>query len=283
MTNWPVGLSTGCFWRDSILKCLEPIRSSGFSLVEVCTSPAHLNIHHAAVVREAAALAVALGMEVYSLHAPFAIGLDISSPDTTCRESSVQEILCAVDAAAAFGAHHLVVHPGSEIAVPDAGEERMRRIDHAVRSLSRIADACARAGIGCAVENKLPHLLFGNIRDMLRILNALNTCQVGACLDTGHAALSRDLQLLIHSLGPKIRLVHAHDNHGHGDEHLPPGDGCIKWERVLRELAYVHFHSVFILEIASEGDGETILATARRGRSYLRRVARHIALERFLH
>jgi hypothetical protein len=40
----------------------------------------------------------------------------------------------------------------------------------------------------------------------------------------------------MHKLGQHLRMVHAHDNHGNGDEHLAPGTGDIDWNRVLSEL-----------------------------------------------
>lgn len=93
MTNWPIGLSTGCFYMTNILDCLETIRASGFSMIEVVFSPAHLDYKNTAAVREAAARIDSLGMEVYSFHAPFASDIDISSPDAGCREYALDEIL----------------------------------------------------------------------------------------------------------------------------------------------------------------------------------------------
>ena len=45
MTSWPIGLSTGCFYHRNILDCLPLIRESGFSMIEVCSTPEHLNFH----------------------------------------------------------------------------------------------------------------------------------------------------------------------------------------------------------------------------------------------
>ena len=53
MSDWPVGLSTGCFYRTSILECLEPIRNSGFGLIEICSFPAHLDYHNLDAVHAA--------------------------------------------------------------------------------------------------------------------------------------------------------------------------------------------------------------------------------------
>lgn len=45
MSDWVVGLSTGCFYQTSIFECLESIRNAGFNLVEVCSYLKHLDYH----------------------------------------------------------------------------------------------------------------------------------------------------------------------------------------------------------------------------------------------
>lgn len=72
MNDWPVGLSTGCFYQRSIFDCLEPVRESGFSMIEICSFPAHLDYHDLNAVRRAAQRVDELGLEAYSFHAPFA-------------------------------------------------------------------------------------------------------------------------------------------------------------------------------------------------------------------
>ena len=279
MTNWPIGLSTGCFYMTNILDCLETIRASGFSMIEVVFSPAHLDYKNLSAVREAANKIDALGMEAYSFHAPFATDIDISSPDAGCREYALDEILKAVEAAAVLGVHYFVIHPGPENADIPSREERLVRIENVVSVLNRVAMRCSEVGIRCVLENKLPHLLFGNSSDIVWILGALETNQVGACLDTGHAFLSGELYNLVYKLTPYLRMLHVHDNRGHSDEHCPPGDGRIDWGAFLRELIQVHFHGAFILEIAGGKEPSEIMARARRGRSFLREHARRLMLE----
>ena len=279
MTSWPIGLSTGCFHHTPILECLEAIRASGFSMIEVVFSPSHLDYKNLAAVREASHRIEELGMEAYSFHAPFANDIDISSPDFATREHSLDEILRAVEAASLLGVHYFVIHPGPENADIPSREERMVRIENVVSVLNRVAVRCSEMGIQCVLENKLPHLLFGSSSDIVWILGMLDTNEVGACLDTGHAFLAGDLYPLVYKLGPHLRMLHVHDNKGHSDEHLPPGEGRIEWGAFVRELLQVGFRGAMILEISGAGDAREIMARARRGRSCLRSHARRIALE----
>lgn len=278
MTNWPIGLSTGCFYRTPLVDCLETIRGSGFSMIEVVFSPPHLDYRNPQAVQEAAARIDALGLEAYSFHAPFADDIDISSLEPTRREHALAEILRAVEAAASLGVHYFVIHPGPENGDIPSREERLLRIENVCSVLERVAARCGEVGIQCVLENKLPHLMFGQSADLLWILTCLKGNRVGACLDTGHAHLAGELYPLVYKMAPYLRLLHVHDNKGHGDDHLPPGDGRIDWTALLKELAAVNFTGAFILELAGGGEPDVIMARARRARSYLRQRARRIAL-----
>jgi len=279
MTSWPIGLSTGCFHKTPLLDCLEAIRGSGFCMIEVVFSPSHLDYKNISAVREAALRIEHLGMEAYSFHAPFANDIDISSPDLATREHAMDEILRAVEAASILGVHYFVIHPGPENADIPSREERMVRIENVISVLNRVAVRCAEVGIKCVLENKLPHLLFGSSSDIVWILGTLDTNEVGACLDTGHAFLAGDLYNLVYKLGPYLRMLHVHDNKGHSDEHLPPGEGRIEWGAFMRELLQVGFYGPMILEIGGAPTPEEIMCRARKGRTYLRSHARRLALE----
>ena len=102
MSDWPVGLSTGCFFQQSIFDCLETISRGGFNIIEVCSFPIHLDYHDYDMVARAAHRVEELGMEAYSFHAPFADHIDISSRDSDCRQRALTEVLQAAEAAATF-------------------------------------------------------------------------------------------------------------------------------------------------------------------------------------
>ncbi len=279
MTDWPIGLSTGCFYHQSILDCLAVIRESGFSMIEICSSFSHLDYRDPAMVRRAAERIQELGMEAYSFHAPFADNIDIASSDEVLRNGALAEVLEAAEAAAILRVRYFVIHPGPEHpAATSAGEEQLARMHNVVTTLNTVARRCHELGIMCVLENKLPHLLFGNTSDILWILDAINGAEVGACLDTGHAFLSGDMQSLIKKLRGHLRMVHAHDNSGTQDDHFAPGDGRIDWDLVLRELKIIEFRGALILEMAGQSDVHVTMANARRGRQYLREVSRRIAM-----
>jgi len=270
MNDWPLGLSTGCFYQRSIFDCLNSVASSGFRQSEVCSSPAHLDYHDRPAVRRAAEKLRKLALEGHSFHAPFAEHIDITSPDARKRANSIGEVFAAAETAAELGARFFVIHPGPEHAAHPLGMEWSERLENVVDALEMISDRCRKLGTICVLENKLPHLIFGNLPDIMWILEAIESPNIGVCLDTGHAHLAGDLWNVARSLAPYLRMIHASDNRGRMDDHLPPEEGEIDWARLFVELAAHGFQGSIILEIAGRGGIPEILHSATRACSYLK-------------
>lgn len=271
MKPWNIGLSTGCFYSRPILSVLDEIRSSGFESIEVCSFPAHLDYHNHDDVARAGEKIRSLGLRAVSFHAPFADRIDITALDPAAREAAVGELLAACEAAAVMAAENLVLHPGPERAGRPPEEEFLTRMRNAAESLNTVASRCCERGVHLVLENMLPHLLFGHVNDMLYLLGSIRHCEVGTCLDTGHAYLSRELGTVIHKLSGHLHLVHANDNRGDRDEHLPPGEGHIDWPWLLSELDRCRFDGTLILELSSR-ENESVsemLTRARTARDFL--------------
>ncbi len=273
MTDTPIGISTGCFYQTSILDALPSVRDGGFTLIEVCSFPAHLDYHKPDQVRRAAELMQKLAISANSLHAPFADHIDISSLDPRQRKQAVDELNLACDAAHALNARYVVIHPGPECACKPPREEWYHRMICAAGSLNDVARHCRELGLVLLLENMLPHLMFGHTSDMLFILGAIRETNVGTCLDTGHAFISGDLRTVVHKLSGHLRMLHLNDNHADKDEHLAPGHGAIDWISLMRQLRQWRFHGTFILELHStpENPAEP-LAQAREARAYIQKI-----------
>lgn len=271
MKPWNIGLSTGCFSNRPIFDVLDEVRRNGFESIEVCSFPAHLDYHDQRVVARAGEAIRALGIRPVSFHAPFAERIDITALDADAREIAVGELLAACDAAASIGVENLVLHPGPERAGRPPEEEFVARMRHAAESLNTVAARCCKRGVNLLLENMLPHLLFGHINDMLYLLGSIRYCEVGVCLDTGHAHLSGELGMFIPRLSENLRLLHVNDNRGSRDDHLSPGEGHIDWPWLISELKRHHFHGTLILELSSR-ENESVaemLARARHAKEYL--------------
>ncbi len=278
MYDWPMGLSTGCFHDISIFDCLERICHAGFSMIEVCSSPEHLDYHDLDAVRAACRRIRELGMEAYSFHAPFRYDNDITAPDAAVRNRSRDDLLRAAEAAAALQVRYFVLHPGPERGGFDR-QERAERRANAVGVLNAVAARCRELGVALVLENMLPHLFAGPVSELLWLLGAMDAGGVGICLDTGHAFLGGDLPAVVDKLSGHLWMVHVNDNRGDRDDHLPPGRGSIDWPALVSHLCRAPFAGGMILELAGGDDGEAILTSARAGRLYLRDLARTLALK----
>lgn len=281
MTDWPIALSTGCFYQRSIFDILEPVRDAGFREIEVCSSPGHLDYHNVDEVRRAAERMKDIGLYPVSFHAPFAARIDITSLSRPVRDAALHELLRACEAAALLGCPQVVLHPGPEREGRPPEAEFLQHMHHAAESLNLVAARCCELGVQLLLENMLAHLLFGHVRDMMYLLGEISTCNVGTCLDTGHAHLAREMGLVIQKLSGHLKLVHINDNHGDWDAHLPPGEGTIDWPWVIQELRRNDFHGVLVLELQGGGTEamDVVLARAVRAREFLDRIcseARHL-------
>jgi sugar phosphate isomerase/epimerase len=274
MNPWLIGLSTGCFYRRHIMTILEDVKASGFHDIEICSFPMHLNYHAEDDVRRAGDRIRELGLNAYSFHAPFANHIDITSLDEGVRENAVRELEVACKAAAWMGADHIVLHPGPEREGRPPQEEFLAHMEHAGRSLNRVATVCGELGVKLMLENMLPHLLFGHISDLMYLLGEIKTPGVGICLDTGHANLAGELGRVIPTFSGHLKMLHVNDNKRNYDSHLPPGEGVIDWKWVTDELRYNHFEGGLILELAGDEheSTSTILDRAVRAKEYLRGV-----------
>ncbi|HUF61396.1 MAG TPA: sugar phosphate isomerase/epimerase family protein [Verrucomicrobiales bacterium] len=276
MTDWPIALSTGCFYNRSIFEVLDAVRHAEFRQLEICSFPKHLDYHKKDEVLNAAERLRELELDPVSFHAPFSDRIDITALDEAAREAAVQELLLACESAALMGCEHVVLHPGPEREHHPPEEEFLEHMHHAAASLNRVAARCCELEVHLLLENMLSHLMFGHVRDMMYLLGEIRTCEVGACLDTGHAHLAREMDVVIQKLSGHLRMVHVNDNRGDWDAHLPPGEGVIDWSWVIGELRRHAFDGVLVLELSGGEDesAEEILARAVSGRAFLHRVIR---------
>jgi sugar phosphate isomerase/epimerase len=84
------------------------------------------------------------------------------------------------------------------------------------------------------------------------------------CLDTGHTALGHHWRRFVDVAGSRLVHVHASDNHGQYDDHLPPGEGRLEWSAIAQSLRDAAFTGWIMLELrCPEGDLGTYFQHAR--------------------
>jgi sugar phosphate isomerase/epimerase len=272
MKNVQIGFSTGCFYKRPIFDCLEAIRRSGFSILEISSSRPHMDYADPEQVRAISRRLQELELTPVSFHAPYGPHIDITHPDADRRRSAEDEILKACRAAAEIGAVYFVLHPGPEIANMGDVPERHHRIENGLTVLNAVSECCRQNHIKLLVENMLPHLFLGYMNSMFGIYNRIEPPPMGFCFDTGHAFLTGHMHKVLDLVGERTLLVHANDNGGTTDDHLPPGEGRIPWYDFFTHLKRRGFAGTMILELACFEDRsvEQVLADAARSRDRIR-------------
>lgn len=270
MRDWSFALSTGCLGQLKFIDCLPLVRDHGFTSVEVCSLRSHLDYLDDHEVERAAQSLRELHVEARSFHAPFGPHLDITTPEDQLRLQAFHELQAAARAAARLGCKYFVLHPGPERSDIPASE-RPDRMRNAARVLNLLAVECREAGLRLVLETMLPHLFAGAPADLLWLLGSITVREVELCLDTGHGFLGGDLGCLAHKLRGHVSVLHAHDNMGRFDDHLPPGKGRIDWPPLMGQLARQGFQGTIVLELANcSGHPVQGLTAAHESMNYLR-------------
>jgi len=268
-----IAVSTQMFDRDLLARPhLAALRDAGFGAVEVFASPGHFEWEDGAYVARIARDLRELGLAVFSAHAPWAPGQDISAADGAQRAASLQSVRRAVDALVAMGGQVLVLHPGATLTDPGRKAELL---DVAAESTEGVAAYCRARGVRVALENPPPYELGGDNADMLALYRRLaGDPTIAACFDTGHAHVSAEGIDFLRDIPQEVVLVHISDNHGAQDEHLAPGDGTLPWARLWPLLRARHFDGCLMLELSGVSDATATLA---RGVAWLREAMAQIS------
>ena len=241
----------------------------------------------------------AKGLEV-SLHRG---GGDLSAPLEAARKTAVSAVLKELERNLRFiNPSLLVLHPGA-VCLDEADEARRYR--HLAESLKPILEKCAKHRIKLCVENmrwqypvkgemeleallgktgverclrEEPDKAFIRVGSDLKRLEefvmSFKSDHIGICLDTGHAHISEGKKFSekMKKYGAKICHVHASDNFGRNDDHLPPSKAAIDWDAFFAALRAMNYTGWYELEIvlkeAQNASDEHILKVISEGQEF---------------
>jgi sugar phosphate isomerase/epimerase len=255
--TWQIGIASGACTDCSILDVIPALKAAGARGIEVGTPPRHFDAWRDDQV---AALGESLrhaAMHAVSIHAPFGEALDLADPNPQHRHAAIGAILTAAGALKRLGGRLVVAHPSD---LERTRHDVRERLADSARSLAVVCEHCHDLGLTLAIESPLPHLVGGHPDEFAWLLDHVNPA-VRVCLDTGHTSLGGHWPQFMRVAGTRLVHVHASDNHGRYDDHLPPGDGAIDWTAIARSLREAAFDGWIMLELrCPQGD----LATSFR-------------------
>jgi sugar phosphate isomerase/epimerase len=178
----------------------------------------------------------------------------VSTADLTdsLRETSLNEVLESLKVAADLGPLKVVLHPshiaGLSVFVMDQARE------YAMRSLDVIVEKANNLGLCLCIENMFPrsHSLV-DPEDFVEIFERFPTLKL--TLDTGHAHIrgrgGKKTLNFIERFHDRIGHIHANDNFGNEDSHLPIGAGTIDFQGIFKTLKGAGYDGTVTLEVFS--------------------------------
>ena len=190
-----------------------------------------------------------LGLGPLVIHANYLINLAAQQP--MLRTRSIQAFHDELVRGVALGADFVVVHPG---ACGDCKPNQAVRL--AVESVKQAAKNLPPTSLRILLENAagMGTALGARLEEIGEMLNALQSLQVGACLDTAHlfaagydikseAGLASTLELVERVIGlERVPVFHVNDSKiplaGHVDRHEHIGKGKIGAQAFRRFLTH---------------------------------------------
>jgi sugar phosphate isomerase/epimerase len=262
------GISTQLFLGEELtLDRLKMLQDAGFDRIEILAIPPHFDYRNKNRVQDLAAWLRDQGTFLHSIHTPFSADyqalqarqwFSIASVEQVHRQRAVDEIRRALELCEKVCCPFAVLHMGAP------GDPcRLKLLDALYQSLEILVPFALARGTRIALENIPGQLsLLENIR---RFLEEAGQNEVGICFDTGHSNLTANPVSEIDAGGTRITTTHLHDSSGRGDDHLPPFEGTIPWQEVVRSFERIGYSGCWMLEVkAGHQLPQKVLHTARR-------------------
>ena len=235
----------------SILQELETISRLGFDYLELTMDPP--KAHHTTIHQQRDHILQKL--QEFQMRLVCHLPTFVSTADLTdtLRETSVREILDSLEVAASLDPLKIVLHPSHISGLGVFVVDKAKKL--ALDSLSRIVEKAEKLGLQLCIENMFPRSnSLVQPQDFIEIFEKFPTLKF--TLDTGHAHIGsagdrRNLEFLA-KLSDRIAHVHASDNFGKEDNHLPIGAGTIDFQKIVKGLSAIGYDSTVTFEIFSK-------------------------------
>ena len=243
---WPLALSVGPEVMNA--EGFDALAAAGIHQVELSSGtpgPFYDLIDFPHRSQEIAALAKVHGVEITSIHLPFApfMEIDPSSPDPVVREKFLAIQTELLEASARAEIPLAIVHPSGE---PYKEEERPARLSTAIEVIGTLCRRATALGITLCLEDLPRTCLCRTSDEMMMFLDAIPDLMV--VFDTNHS-LSEDNVHYIQAVGSRIVSLHVSDYDFIDERHWLPGEGLNPWEKILTALEEAGYQGRFLYEL----------------------------------
>lgn len=257
-----IGVSTLLFGSWDIVAAASEIAAMGHQRIELFCQLPGFNPDEVTetTIKRLLELARQYGLK-YSVHPPV---VNTAASDDDERAGAVHAYTAALEVAARLGAGDVVVHSGHR---SNPGVQAGEAWELAEQTLRVVGARAADLGVRLLLENTGWHA-YGFMEtpaDLLRLADVACPQDTGLLLDTGHAVLQGfDPAETARLWLPRLAQIHAHDNGGNTDDHLPLGRGVIDWASLISTLIESRWDGVFMIEVGENSNGRQSLAQSMR-------------------
>jgi sugar phosphate isomerase/epimerase len=168
------------------------------------------------------------------------------------RKASLQENIEALETASELGIEKVVLHPGYVTGMGKFVIDRAKK--YGLESIEAILKKANSLGITLCIENMFPQAI--SLTQPYEFQEVFDSFpEIRLALDIGHANLGGDRNRaleFIQRYGYRIGHIHANDNFGKEDNHLPIGAGIIDFERIIKSLKETSYDETITIEVFSK-------------------------------
>ena len=227
-------------------------------------------------------------------HAPFR-NVTLSMLNNDVRQKSVELIKKSIHILSRIGTkltpekkRYIIMHPGISFLAPlffkkgipkDFREKSENQVRNAlIKSCKELVVYANKKDTVVCLENMLyldssPEYFGRNIEELLPVFE--NVKGLRMCLDIGHANAmygrpsTRRIVKMANRLSEWIDVVHAHENDGKGDQHLPISGKLIDFKPIIKKID----PKLVTLEIFPQSESKTKnLSTLKKSRIYIEKI-----------
>lgn len=179
------------------------------------------------------------GIEIYQAHGPWRWPPQDATPEE--RAERFEKMSRSILGCQILGCPNLIIHP-----IMPFGDwqdpEPTTLWEMNLEFFSRLCEVALAHKVTICFENMpMLALSLSTPEQILRFVKQIDSPAMRVCLDTGHCAVfGQSPADAVRLLGKEyLRAMHVHDNDGHADRHMLPGEGVIDWDAFARALAEV--------------------------------------------
>ncbi len=183
--------------------------------------------------------------------------LDFGSLNEKIRKGWIDEAKLCIDAAEALRLDKINFHFYSMgLTYKDYQKDVLRNI---TKSLRELVGYATTKNITVFLENTPNKRHIIGIKEYKSVIDSVPKLKVH--LDIGHAFVENGMKGIrdyIFAFKDILEHVHIHDNHGEVDDHLPLGDGNIRFDQIVEWLKQINYDKTMTFEVfTNKNDART--------------------------